>query len=771
MKREIIYGGIGIVIGSILGFYLDISQSFAFIALIVFILIYLLSSKSISFLFVAIGLGCFLLQVNENSQILHLFKNVSVKATIDKKIKSSDKYSSYRVNVFEINGREIKENALLYIYEDKEYKAGDIIKARVKVKKLMDSGNPGVFNYKNYMKKYRVHSKLDAIKIELIGKDESMLRKVKNRFLNYTEAEFSRGLNEDNKNFIYEVFTGVSSLEKEAKEEFSDLGLSHLLAISGLHISIIILFLSFILGFFNLHKNIIDGITLIFLLIYIYIIDYPSSALRAFIMTTLLMFSRIFKKAYDPKKSLATAVFIILLLNPYRVLDMSLILSVFASLALIYKDKLIKIKSESYFINALKLTLSINIFLLPFFINEFNTFNFMSFLANLLIIPIFTIAIISGLFKLILGLFLPNASLLLGLFLNQCLEIIRLISRCLLKVNILSFDFVSFGFFLYIFYYSLMFLYIKRYEVQSLAYNFKVNILRIVAINIICYMLFNLIMDPLEIDFIDVGQGDSILITSFNQGLMIDTGGSFLGEEIYKYNIRDYLIKKIKKPLEVIITHHDLDHCGNLDFMRDDGLVTDVYASEHYKNNDEYGLIKGDSFNIGNGDLKVIYDGEGAKSSNDSSLIMKLNHHGHSVLFTGDAESYAENIVLNEDIRSDILKVGHHGSKTSTSNKFLNKVNPKLAIISVGKNNKFDHPNSEVIKKLQEKSIDIYRTDENGRIKVVINRFCYYVTSYLPKEISMLDFIILSSLFIIMCIIYYDFIKTIYTINQGEFLN
>src|SRR5699024_3852321 len=126
-------------------------------------------------------------------------------------------------------------------------------------------------------------------------------------------------------------------------------------------------------------------------LIYIYIIDFPSSALRAFLMTTLLIFSRILKKAYDPKKALATSIFIILLINPYRVLDKGLILSVFASLALTYKDKLIKIKSKSYFINSLKLTFSINIFLLPFFINEFNTFNLMSFFANLIIIPLFTI--------------------------------------------------------------------------------------------------------------------------------------------------------------------------------------------------------------------------------------------------------------------------------------------------------------------------------------------------------------------------------------------
>lgn len=770
MKRDIIYGGIGIVIGSVLGFYLDISESLAFVALIAFVFIYFSSSKSVSFLFLALSLGCFLMQFTENSQVLNSLENANVKAVIDKEIKSSDEFSSYMVNVFEVDERKIKENALLYIYEDKDYKVGDIIKAKVKIESLMDAGNPGVFNYKNYMRSNRVYSKLYSRRIELIGKDKNMLRKVKTRFLAYTEAEFSRGLKDDNKNFIFEVFTGINSLDRELKEDFSDLGLSHLLAISGLHISIILLFLSFIFHFFNLHRNIIDIISLLILLIYIYIIDFPSSALRAFLMTTLLIFSRILKKAYDPKKALATSIFIILLINPYRVLDKGLILSVFASLALIYKDKLIKIKSKSYFINSLKLTFSINIFLLPFFINEFNTFNLMSFFANLIIIPLFTIAIISGLLKLILGLFLPKLALFLGVFLNQCLEIIRYISSYLLKVNVFSFDFVSLGFLFYILYYSFLLIYIKRYEIKVISYNFKANILRIVAINVICYMSFNLFMDPLEIDFIDVDQGDSILITSFNQGIMIDTGGDFLGEEIYKHNIRDYLIKKIKKPIPVIITHHDLDHCGNLNFMKDDGLVADVYTSEYYKANGEYGLIKGDYFYIGNGKLNVLYDGKGAKSSNDSSLIMKLNHHNHSVLFTGDAESYAESFVLGENIKSDILKVGHHGSKSSTSDEFLDEVNLKVAIISVGRNNKYNHPNSEIIKKLQDKSINIYRTDEDGRIKVVINRFFYYISSYLPKKISMIDFIILSSLFTVVFVIYYDFLKTLYTINKDKML-
>lgn len=768
MKKEIIYGGIGIVIGSLLGFYLEISQSLSFIALIIFILIYLKSSKAIAFALLALGLSCFIMQVNEESQSLNLYERANIEASIEEVLKNTEDYSSYRLKVTSLDGEKIKENALIYIYEPKEYKVGQIIRARAKVNPLLDAGNPEVFNYKTYMRRHKIYTKLETASADVIGEDSSFTRRIKNNFTSYIDTELARGLSEENKGLMLEVFTGISSVEKEDKKDFSELGISHLLAISGLHIGIITFFLAFIFNLLGLHKTIVDLLCLILLLVYIYLIDFPASAVRAFIMTCFLTFSRIFKKAYDPKKALGASVFLMVLINPYRIFDMGLILSVFATLALIYKDKLVNIKADSYISKTFKLSLSINIFLLPFFINNFNSFNFLSFLANLLIIPLFTIAVVSGLVKLILGIFLPSISLYLGYFVNQSMEIIRYISAILLEVKLFSFDFASLGLGLYIIYYFILYIYINRYDFSDLSYSFKINIFKIISINMISYLLFSLVMDPVEVEFLDVGQADSILIRGQNDRIMIDTGGSFLGEGPYKYKLRDYLLTLIKDPIPVIITHHDLDHSGNLAYMKDDGLVGKVYTSKYHKNPDEFGLEEGDSFKVGSGELLVLYDGRDAVSSNDSSLIMKLNYHGSSVLFTGDAEEFAENKILNKDIESDILKLGHHGSKSSSSEEFLDRVGPRAAIISVGKNNRYNHPSPEVIHRLRERNIEVLRTDESGRIKLVINRFTYYLTSYLPRTISILDFIILSSLFILVSIIYYEFLKSLYNAS-GSF--
>ena len=117
--------------------------------------------------------------------------------------------------------------------------------------------------------------------------------------------------------------------------------------------------------------------------------------------------------------------------------------------------------------------------------------------------------------------------------------------------------------------------------------------------------------------------------------------------------------------------------------------------------------------------FKVIYVGSDESNLNDSSILLRLDYGNTSYLFTGDISSKIESKILDSDINVDVLKVSHHGSNYSTSSKFLNKVNPKYAIILVGKNNNYNHPSSSILKRLKSKNVIIYRTDINGTIKLI----------------------------------------------------
>lgn len=233
--------------------------------------------------------------------------------------------------------------------------------------------------------------------------------------------------------------------------------------------------------------------------------------------------------------------------------------------------------------------------------------------------------------------------------------------------------------------------------------------------------------ETLSVYFLDVGQADSILIRLNGQNMLIDAGNNEDGPLIVNY-FKELGIENFKY---VVATHPHEDHIGGMDdiinnfnidtFYMPDKITTtktfeDVLDALENKNMKYNTLNDGDKFNIDNANIEVISGGFTNSDINDSSIVLKLVYLNNSFLFTGDATSNVENKLLDKDIKSDVLKVGHHGSKYSTTDKFLDKVSPKYAIISVGKDNIYNHPSSNTITKLENKGIKIYRTDTLGTI-------------------------------------------------------
>ena len=233
----------------------------------------------------------------------------------------------------------------------------------------------------------------------------------------------------------------------------------------------------------------------------------------------------------------------------------------------------------------------------------------------------------------------------------------------------------------------------------------------------------------LKISYLDVGQADSILIQTENENMLIDAGNNSDGEGIVKY-LKEQDITKFKY---VFGTHAHEDHIGGLDDIINNFQIEHFYMPDVITTTKTYEDILdalankevryetpsiGDTLNLGEAIIKVIYVGNDDKNLNNTSIVLKIKYKNAEFLFTGDLEKGIEKELLDKDIKADILKVGHHGSDSSSSKEFIGKVNPSISVISVGKNNKYNHPNNSTLDTLSKSNSKILRTDQLGTIIV-----------------------------------------------------
>ncbi len=257
--------------------------------------------------------------------------------------------------------------------------------------------------------------------------------------------------------------------------------------------------------------------------------------------------------------------------------------------------------------------------------------------------------------------------------------------------------------------------------------------------------IFNLIMpkddlgDPLPVPedgeaiyhFIDVGQGDAILVTTAEGNMLIDTSESGARDELDAY-LKAAGIKSLKY---LVLTHPDADHIGNADFVINNYEVENVLMTDHAATSKTYERLldaienskanleiveAGYKFSLGAIQNTVIAPNEDYNDPNEMSLVIKSVYGKTSVMLTGDAEVESEEDIVKkwsaDALKCDILKVGHHGSTTSTTDAFLAAVDPDIAVISCGEGNKYGHPHKETMDKLTAKGIKIHRTDTEGSI-------------------------------------------------------
>ena len=604
-----------------------------------------------------------------------------------------------------------------YIKKNENYsnlKIGNIIKVEGKLDYPKKNINFNLFNYKNYLLSEKIYFVLTANKITYIKDTYNIFFKAKNLLINYIN-------NFKTKDYLYTFILGNTSLlEQDTKESFQNNGISHLFAVSGMHITLISTLLMYLLKKITKNHDISYIITIFILLFYTFITNFSSSILRAFLLFLLIYINKKFKFNLKTIEIIMLILLILLMYNPFYIYSIGFKFTFIISIILILFSK--KINNFKNYFSKLLMTSLISFFIsLPIVINNFFEINLISPLLNLIFVPfisiiIFPFSLISLIFPFLDNIFYIIVKFMenISIYINNTLSINIIIG----KMNLI----------MIVIYYLLTLICLNKVLVKKYIY-----VLPIITL-ILIYSNINYFNKNLIVTMLDVGQGDSLMIAFPNNkgNILIDTGGivnfTKTNYEISTSTIIPYLKSiGIKKINYLVLTHGDYDHMGEAVNLVNGFKVEQVVFNCGEFNDLEKELIKVlnqkkikyyscvKELNIDNNKLYFLqtkkYDNE-----NDNSNVIYTELNGYKFMFMGDAGVDKEKDILDKYNLSnvDVLKVGHHGSKTSSSKEFIDEINPKYGIISVGKNNRYGHPNKEVLNNLENSKI--YRTDQDGSI-------------------------------------------------------
>lgn len=629
-----------------------------------------------------------------------------------------------------LNGKE-KLQASYYFdtYSEKEhflseYELGDSIYIEGTLKVPNNNTNPNLFNYKKYLYSNNIYYLLEIDNYHKIKDNDSTLYKLKNMIanrINKIDASSS---------YLMALILGDDRyINKDMVNIYQDIGISHLFAISGSHITIFAGILLFILKKIRLGEKFRYLIVTLFLLFYMFITGFSPSIVRAVVVFVLLSINKIFKLEVKTFNVFILGISLIIFINPFIIFQIGFQFSSIISCILILFSQLINLQ-QGYFKKVFITSFISFLVSIPICLYNFYQINVLSIIYNIFFIPFMNFI----LFPITLITFIiPWLDSILWMLINILEFVAKLCSNIPSVLIFKKPSIVIFGL-----YFIIIFMILKRWNKSK-----KILLIFIVALSI--HYNYNLIFSSDYIIFIDVGQGDSILVHSNNKSLLIDTGGKITykkeewEERTNNNSLSDNTVIPLLKSLGIrrldylILTHGDYDHMGEainiVDTIKVDEVIlnNDAYNElelefikvlekkriPYYQNMKELNMSNNKLFFLNN----EVYDNE-----NDSSHVIYIDFKKIKLLLMGDAGVEVEKDILEkyelDDI--DILKVGHHGSKTSSSKEFIDIINPKYSVISVGKNNRFGHPNHEVLNNLNNSKI--YRTDQNGSITFMVKK-------------------------------------------------
>jgi competence protein ComEC len=695
-------------------------------------------------------------------------KKLTIICTVlDKEYYLNQEKISLKVKVSHIEREDynIKTQGLILVntyLEDCPYEYGDVLKIKGKLEKPIRQKNFGEFDYELYLAREKIFTYINIWQekdIQKIGEDDSNFLvsfslSARDKIKEITKQTLPPPYNY----LLVGMLLGEKSfIPPHLKEVFAEAGIMHILAVSGLHVGIIAMALLVFLSILRLPKKLKLLTLILILLIYASITGFRPSVLRATIMFILLIGGKLINRNRNLNISLFFAAFLILLLNPLILYDAGFLLSFIVTFFIINLSPILQ-ELFSKIVVWIKKPLAVStaawIGIFPLSAYFFSKVSIISIVSNIFIIPLTGIAVILGFVTFFIG--LASISL-AGIVANINYLVLNLITLIAKSFSSLPFAFIYVAqpsIMVIILYYLTVFFIIEMFYKKILSQKIKKKAALIIIPVILLIIIIQVFYpaDNLKVNFINVGAGDCILIEAPNKiNILIDGGGTPQGDfDVGSKIVIPYLRRKgINKINLLVLTHPHLDHLEGLlpvikefkvDMVLDSGLICDSSEYKEFisliqKKGIPYHQAKaGDNF-IFNNNLEIfllnpLYDSAFYDQSdfNNASIVVKLFYKNADFLFTGDIEEAAEKklLIWQNILQSDILKVGHHGSATSTNLEFLDKVDPSIAVITVGKNH-FGHPSQKIIERLEDKNIQIYRTDEDGTIIIRTNGHEYWI--------------------------------------------
>ncbi len=660
-----------------------------------------------------------------------------------------------------------------------DWRPGSVLSMPLALRLPAAAANPGGFDYRQYLHQQRIHwlgdeRGIDTVQVKpavslrgLVYDGQKRLQVVLDQLYDGDVAAFLKGL----------LLGERDAVTAEQNEDFSSLGIAHILAISGGHVAIVVaLFLTLLQGL-GVSRERSIGLTLMFLPAYALITGMQPPVIRAVIMAALALWALRQHRAYDSLDALFMAALLMAVWNPYLLFQISFQLSFLITFGIIlWTDRLAQWMASlpgcwgwAPLRYSIAMTLVAQLVSFPLVITYFHEYSLLSTLANLIFVSLLSLIVLPlGYITLLIGLIHPGGAYLLAELNQKLSQLVLAGTSQMAQWRLFATTWPTPSLFWIVFYFLLCAWLMtilpqrrilppvyerttERQAAQRLPHWRQAPPLLVLFLLaswlVVAYLPHGTWERGVRVTILDVGQGDAAVVETPREVWLIDGGGRLTWDEeawrqrrdpfdVGKDVVYPYLQHRGIRQIDgMVLTHGDADHVQGLKAVAErlpvrmvlvnGGPSTPVQAEvlEVLRNKGVpvYRAVSGLSWHAGDGiEWEVLHPPATERVENDNyhSVVLRLSAYGRQVLFTGDLDVEGERQLLSQGtIRPvDVLKVAHHGSDTSTTREWLAALQPKLAVISVGEGNRYGHPSAEVLQRLEEAGIPVLRTDWDGAV-------------------------------------------------------
>ena len=625
--------------------------------------------------------------------------------------------------------------------ESVQFTAGSIISLGGEIKTLTTLYNPGSKNMIDYNYRQDIYGRITAKYDNVAVVERKTFFSELEKFLQKTKYNMQQVMPKDDQSVLLAmIFGGYTDIDDITIESFSTVGLIHILSVSGAHVAMLVGFVLWLTGKVRLGRKKSTILAVFFISFYAVLCGLSVPVVRSVIMGIALLIGLLLDRKANVSNILGIICILFLLYEPRWLFDITFQLSFLAVAGLFYLSPRIQEKLAflpDFISTGLAITLAVQIATLPFIAFYFYKISLLAAIANILILPLLELCLLFSLFALFFYMLAP----IIGSFVFIC-------SSLLLGVAVRLAEFLAgFDFALFFIPYLPEWFWICYYIVVLICFSllplsFSGKVRKVVLTSFLVFVsifaVVNSTGNQFSVHFIDVGQGDACLVITPNKkAILLDTGVKSdysdydAGKQIIVPYLRHYGIKKINL---MVLSHGHNDHAGGAASIAKQIPVRELWLpNEEASSSVERLLAVAKDSNkltmddkqtaiIDGVEVKVIYAADlgylPKKKNNETSAVVKVSYANKSFLFTGDATQEIEQKITTLLDKIDVLKVSHHGAKSSSDEAFIKKIKPDIAVISVAANNVYGHPALKTLKTLYKNGSKVARTDHDGAVLV-----------------------------------------------------